>query len=288
MLHHRRAQAWREQHFEPDAIVSAESLLGYQFSQALIPVVPLPLLGDSYEVTALTSPDGECVFSPSVGGFRTYDPKRTGPKVAIVGDSLVSQSELCHLFPQVRGCGVGLSNRLRRDGQRPWTMHGPGQTFYSWLDVIRERATTRPDRMVLAFGTNDARWIVDATPSQREIRRWSVVRAVYTAIEATHAANPATCIVLVTVAEKDAADPALASEVARVNALLRSAANTPSVRNVVTADFAAAVEAQCPGWQTHPAQACPLLGSDDVHLTSAGDDVRDALIVQATNACRAG
>jgi lysophospholipase L1-like esterase len=283
ILHHRRTAPWSEIHFEPDVVVSEQRLLGYQLDPGLMPAVPWPYHEDTYKVTALTSPDGECVFSPVTGGSRTYDPKRTGPRVAVIGDSLVSQSELCWLFPpDIRACGVGLGNRLRQDGQRPWITHSPGQTFYSWLDVIRERATTRPEHMVLAFGTNDVRWIMDAPAARRELQRWSVVRAVYTAIQAVHAANPATCVVLVTVAEKDDRRTELAAETARVNALLNGMARAP---NVVTADFAAAVEAECPGWQTHPAQTCRLMNADGVHLTAAGDDVRDALIVAATHAC---
>lgn len=286
LLHHRPPPALAEANFEPDVFVGGPALLGYGVSQALLPNVPWPYQGGRYDVTALTSPDGECVFSPLAGSFRTYDPKRTGPKIAVLGDSLVSQSELCWLFPaDVRACGVGLGNRLRQDGQRPWIMHGPGQTFYSWLDVIRERATTRPDRVVLAFGTNDVHWVVNAPQTRRELQRWAVVRSVYSAIHAIQAANPAACTVLVTIAVKDPNEPDVAAETARVNTLLRGVAEDPRLASVVTADFAAAVEARCPGWQIHPAQSCPLLAGDQAHLTSAGDDVRDALIVEATHAC---
>ncbi|HMJ15706.1 MAG TPA: SGNH/GDSL hydrolase family protein [Polyangiaceae bacterium] len=288
-LHHRPVADWPYNHLQPDVIVTGGSIRGYTIWDSLIPIVDVPYLGAKYAVTALTSPDGECVFSPLTGGSRTYSENIIGPRVAVVGDSLVAKSELCpELQPTAPDyCAMPIGKRLRLSGQRTWIISGPAQTFYSWLDVVRERALTRPDTFVLAFGTNEARLLPRVPAEQRELQRWAVVRAAYTAIETIRAHNPDTCLVLVTVAAKSSESPEVSREIGRVNTLLKAIAADPAVGNVVIADFAAAVERECPRWQSTPNQTCPLFNSDHVHLTGRGDDVRDPLIVDAVLQCAA-
>lgn len=287
-LHHRPTSGWPFNFFDPETFVTGSSIIGYSIWDALIPVLPVPYFSP-YTVTSLTCPEGECVLSPLTGCSRTYDPSLAGPKVALVGDSLVTLNELCVFGPPPAPdyCAAPLSQLLKNQGQRVWWFGAPGQGFFSYLDMIRERASTRPSKFIVAFGTNDALRQGRATPEQRDAERQNTARSLVAGIQAIRASNPAACVVLATVSGKPSDVASYPTEAAQVNTLLKNTAADPTLGgNVQVADFADAAQKQCPSdWLTNPSRTCDLFGSDQLHLTGKGNDVRNPLIMQAVGRC---
>ncbi|HMJ15756.1 MAG TPA: SGNH/GDSL hydrolase family protein [Polyangiaceae bacterium] len=286
-LHHRPVEGWPYNWLDPDRLVTGSAIIDYSIWQALMPVVPVPYFG-TYQVTSLTSPDGECVFSPLSSGQRTYS-AGGGPKVALVGDSLTVLNELCGVDGEVpplpNYCAASLTSRLQASGHRTWWKGGPGQGFVSWIDVTRERATARPSKFILAMGTNDVTRHAKAPEAQREDERWKTIGATYASVDAIRAANPNACIVLTTVAGKPANVPNWQDEAALLNTFLNSVAANPAVGNLQIANFAGAVQTACPDWHDSPTETCTLFSPDGIHLTGQGNDARNPLIEQAIARC---
>jgi hypothetical protein len=287
LLHHRPVQNYPNNYFAPDTQRTNSGVLNYAVWEALIPVSPSAYAPGSFRPSSLTCPGGMCTMSPFNGCKRTYD-AGGGAKVALVGDSLTERQELCGFGPPAPPdyCPTPISRHIRNSGRRPWLQYNSGQGFYSWLDVIREQATTAPNIYVMAFGTNDARRQAYAAPADRPARRLETAAAVHASIRATRVANPASCIVLVTASQKST-QAGYRTEADQVNALLANVAADPQFGgNIKVAPWASESLAFCGmNWLENPSATCAYFTSDHLHLTGRGQDARNALIMAAINSC---
>lgn len=285
-LHHRPTAGWPYNPLAPETIINAPGANASVWDAA-IPVLR-PYYAPAYTVTSLTCPDGECVVSPITGCQATYDRTKAGPKVAVMGDSLLASTELCVFAePGKRNCSPSITTLLSDQQYRVWLRDGmaSGQGFYSYLDMTRERATTRPDIVVLAFATNDAILRqVPATGMRRTEERKLTRDSIRASVEAIRASNPSACVVFVTASGQPRDKPDYPAEVEYVNNEIRNAAS--AYGNIQVADFATDVNNRC-FYHWWNGQNCPLFSDDQVHLSDAGDAVRNPLVLDAVKRCAA-
>jgi hypothetical protein len=287
LLHHRPVQNFPNNYFEPDNLFTGSSIINRAVWEALMPVSPYSYPPGTWRVSSLTCPGGMCTVSPFRGCKATYA-AGTGAKVALTGDSLTERQELCVWGPPAAPdyCATPISEHIRNSGRRPYLEYNSGQGFYSWLDVMREQATTAPNIYVMAFGTNDARRQANAAAADRPARRLETVAAVHAAIRATRASNPASCIVLATASQKGN-EANYRSEADQVNTFLTNVAADPQFGgNIRVADWAGRSRGLCgANWLSNPGQMCPYFTADHLHLTGRGQDERNAVILAEVNSC---
>ncbi len=287
LLHHRPVQNFPNNYFEPDSLFTGSSIVNRAVWDALMPVSPYAYAPGTWRVSSLTCPGGMCTLSPFRNCKSTYGPG-SGAKVALTGDSLTERQELCAWGPpdEPDYCPTPISRHIRDSGRRPYLEYNSGQGFYSWLDVMREQATTAPNIHVMAVGTNDARRQANASAANRPARRLETVAAVYAAIRATRAANPASCIVLVTASQKGN-EANYRTEADQVNTLLSNVATDPQFGgNIRVADWALRSRQLCgSSWLSNPSQMCAYFTADHLHLTGRGQDARNAVIMDQVNSC---
>ena len=298
-LHHRPAGASPNDVFAENVQVSGDDVQSTWLERKALEWVPLHFPESRTLVTSLACPGGECLFSPVTGCKATYDYDRTGPKVAIIGDSLVFFDEVCGadgtLPPRPDFCSTPLAQRLRLRGMRVFSQSNAGQSFYAWLPVIREMAITEPNTFVLALGTNDALLRQAKAPeAERAQRRAETERAIRQSLRETWAISPKTCAVLVTVSGKGLRDepkshPDFVAETERVNTLFRNLAADPAhAGKIQLADFDKAAREHCgPEWLTADGNRCDWFQPDQLHLRGLGNEGRNALVLSAIERCNA-
>jgi len=266
------------------------NIINYSFWGGLLPTA---FIAQETVLSALTCPNGECLISPVTGCRGTYNFTTEGPKVSVVGDSLIQQAELCEYFGGL-SCAPRLSDRIMQSGgstiqvrRRVFMDVVAGMSFFSWLNMTREHATTAPRVGVIAFGTNDAtRQAEAAAGAARDARRWETVAATLASVRAMRTAPANACVVLVTVAEKST-NPNFATEAGLVNSLLDSVSKSSEFAgHVQIADFAKATRDHCgPSWMTNPNLVCDWFKSDHIHLLTSGNQARNDLILAAMERC---
>ena len=290
VAYHRPEAGFPNNFFDPLSFRNDPNIINYAFWGGLLPTA---YIGQETVLSALTCPNGECLISPVSGCRPTYNFTTGGPKVSVVGDSLIQQAELCEWFGG-QNCAPRLSDRIMQSGgstnnlkRRVFMDVVGGMGFYTWLNMTREHATTAPRVAVIAFGTNDATRQADAAAgAAREARRWETVFAATASVTAMRTAPANACVVLVTVAEKSP-NPDFAGEAAQVNGLLDSLSKHPQfVGHVQIADFAKATRDHCgSSWATNPSVVCDWFQPDHIHLLASGNQERNNLIMAAINRC---
>lgn len=154
----------------------------------------------------LQTPNGHCMlFLRSYDYLAAADPVPSGPRVAIVGDSLT------HAFTAIQQ----QRHRLARQfAAYNWSVEVSALSGLAWqikpddpagsnlLDEIRGLLATRPDIFVFALGTNDALLITKARIMQsamttEQARHYTVAQIAQTLAEAD-TSSPAMCKILVT------------------------------------------------------------------------------------------
>jgi len=133
----------------------------------------------------LLTPNGHCtIYLRTYDYLAASDPKPSGPRVAIVGDSLLqpfvfeqkSRRELAQEFAQ-----HNWYLEISAIGGRAWQMPAGEPVGTSMQDEIRGLLTTRPDIFAFELGTNDALLIAKSRLVQTGItteqtRRYTVAQ----------------------------------------------------------------------------------------------------------------
>ncbi|HEY6557540.1 MAG TPA: hypothetical protein VI072_09715 [Polyangiaceae bacterium] len=230
------------------------------------------------------------MISPVNGCRPTYDfTNPTGWKVSVIGDSLIWYAQLCEFFGGTN-CAEHIDVRLNNAGRRAWVQAIHSMSFYSWLNVIREHATTVPRVAVVALGTNDAmRQATAGSSAARDARRAETTNSMLAGVRAMLSPPPAgrnTCVVLVTASEKHAT-AGYTNEAGWVNNLMVQTSNLAEFAGKIKiVNWAAETRAHCgASWLTNPSQTCDWFSSDQLHLVGAGDERRNDLILTAINSC---
>lgn len=301
-LHHRPVEGlfdtngdgWAENHWSADVFRNGSAIDGYSMASLLIPRVKsgwadkdeTPEREDLINLTTLTSPGGECVFSPErTDKLVAYRGARANPKLVVTGDSLTNQTELCGLAPDSPpGCPPSLSTRLRNTGFRTFVRAGHGQGFSSWLSAIREQATTRPSVYVLALSTNDASYMArGTTQAERDARGMITAASVqksFAFIRDAAQGNPNACIVLVTASEKSRLN-GYTDQARIINGYLRTLAGP----RTIIADWAQTANDYCGEDWPEDDSTCDWFIEDQLHLSYAGTAARNDEIVDAVSLC---
>jgi hypothetical protein len=237
----------------------------------------------------LVAPDGSCtVYLYPFHGT-------SGPRVAVVGDSLLQQLNdpdynrtWLQGFAQGNLAAQGRSTEVEGQGGRRWTPV-PGTTDLvradgHLLDELRGLRTHGLAGMVVALGANDAGWVAQngLTESERESRLNDVLTGIDAAL--AELAGYGVCVVVVTGPDHPGrywgSDPAHYAWAERaVNDRLRFYAGIDGADWLQLEDWAAASDGH------HFGDPDPWYVDDDIHLNDTGRLHYTAALVRAGTAC---
>ncbi|HEY6558314.1 MAG TPA: hypothetical protein VI072_13615 [Polyangiaceae bacterium] len=284
-LHHRPVQD-PSNYLAEDTRITDDAIIDYPVPRALIPDAKRGLPTQPAPLSILTCPDGTCVASPVSSECKTvYDyepmPGALPPvRIAVVGDELVRDSETCRGTPEAPDyCALSLEQTMREWGYSTWISYHEGNDSYAWLNVVREKATTRPDVMVIAVAAHEARRLaavpLDQLAAERDITRQSFDAS----IRATRAANPGAGIVLVTTTERGT--PGFQTEATLLNRMIwKIFEDSKAKGNLFVAGWEALVTSLCgEAWVERGAAPCEYFDNDQLHLRGAGDALRNSVII---------
>ncbi|HMJ14257.1 MAG TPA: hypothetical protein VK524_22735 [Polyangiaceae bacterium] len=285
-LRHRPALGFPDNYFEPDVSVTGSAIIDYPVWSGLVPSANAGLGAPAAPLSILTCPDGTCVASPVRNECKTLydfrgDPENLPRRIAVVGDTLLQQNQVCSDPPAPDFCAPSLESKLKEWGFRSWVEYHDGQGSYAWLNVVREQATTRPDVMIIAVAMHDAIRQANASGAERERERAFTQSSLQAALRVIHENNPEGIIVLVTASERGAGD--YRAEASFVNTVIRNADLDPTIQqNLWIADWDVLTRNLCgDSWVSDPLRTCDLFDPDQLHLQGAGDNQRNTLIVFA-------
>lgn len=237
----------------------------------------------------LVAPDGSCtVYLYPFHGT-------SGPRVAVVGDSLLQQLNdpgynrtWLQGFVQGNLAGLGRSSEVEGQGGRRWTpvptATGLSMADGHLLDELRGLRTHGLAGMVVALGANDAGWVAQngLTASERESRLNYVLAGIDAAL--AELAGYGVCVVVVTGPDhpgrywgSDPTQYALAERA--INDRLRFYAGIDAADWLRLEDWAAASAGH------HFGDPDPWYVDDDIHLNDLGRLRYTAALTRAGTAC---
>ena len=290
----RSASGWRLEYrtgpsyFDSNTAVTDDRILDHIVPRASMPSAGSYMGGGDPPLSILTCPDGTCVASPARGECITVynhslsaDAPRP-PRIAVVGDELLRQNEMCQgPRPQPDFCAPTLAHRLQEHGYASWISYHTVHEPYAWLHVVREKATTRPDVMVIAVANYELQRILAVPLEERPAARTFAEQSVYEAIRAVRALNTAAGIVLVTASERGT--PAYHDEAKLLNRMLWKIFEDRTFGgDLFVAGWEFLTVATCgEAWVNEAAPPCNVFDVDQLHLQGAGDELRNDLIIFA-------
>lgn len=205
-------------------------------------------------------------------------------RVLVLGDSLVVNNELCNVVDPKATCAVPLTRRLKDQGNIVNADYLAGVGWHSWWNVVLHHASSRPNVAALLLGTNDA--TRENSANDRPTVRKETLSAIASGIDAFRSQAPDVCIVLSTVTAKAFQEPAWHDAARAINdEYKRLSREEPGGFKIV--DFALAAHNHCgDAWSSNVDHQCDWFTSDQLHLTNAGVDARNLMIVDAVASCR--